>query len=159
MLKLRTRLRELDAFTASVATAGIELDRSSGLAKRNGRFLRLGEIEVKLLDLFLSNPGVVFTREKLVSLLWGADAGIDLKTVDQKIARLKRALTLGQAPNPVRSVRGQGYRFSEAAEADYSRWLTVGPSKLRGVLSNLSPTQEGNSPDRGALTFKMTAKE
>ena len=127
MLKLRTRLRELDGFNASVAAAGIQLDRNSGLAKRNGRFLRLGQIEVKLLDLFLSNQDVIFTREKLVSLLWGADADVDLKTVDQKIARLKRALTLGQAPNPIRSVRGQGYCFSEASEADYSRWLTDGP--------------------------------
>ena len=138
MLKLRTRLRELDAFNASVATAGIELDRSSGLAKRNGRFLRLGDIEVKLLDLFLSNQGVIFTREKLVSLLWEAEAGIELKTVDQKIARLKKALTLGQAPDPIRSVRGQGYRFSEASEADYSKWLTDGPPKLRGSRKNLS---------------------
>lgn len=131
MLKLRTRLRELDDFNASVSHAGIELDRSNGLAKRNGRFLRLGEIEVKLLDLFLSNQGVVFTRKKLLSLLWGDDAGVDLKTVDQKIARLKKALTLGQAPNPIRSVRGVGYRFSEASEAEYSRWLADGPGKLR----------------------------
>lgn len=132
MLKLRTRLRELDGFKASVAAAGIELDRDNGLAKRHGRFLRLGKIEFALLDLFLSNPGALFTRDNLVLMLWGADHEVDLKTVDVKIGRLKKALTLGQAPNPIRSVRGKGYRFSEAAEDDYSRWLNDGPRKLRG---------------------------
>lgn len=132
MRKLRTRLRELDGFNASVAAAGIELDRGSGLAKRNGRFLRLGEIELKLLDLFLSNQGIVFTRESLVALLWGPDARVDFKTVDVKIGRLKKALTLGQAPNPIRSVRGKGYRLSDTSEADYSKWLSNGPQKLRG---------------------------
>ena len=158
MLKLRTRLRELDAFNASVTAAGIELDRSSGLAKRNGRFLRLGDIEVKLLDLFLSNQGAIFTREQLVSLLWGADTGIDLKTVDQKIARLRKALTLGQTPNPIRSVRGQGYRFSETSEADYSRWLLTGHRSF-AAPGGRPPGPDGNSPDGCALIDEMTAKE
>ena len=120
-------MRASTNFTTSITVAGIELDRDMRLVKRGGRLLRIGEVEFTLLDLLISNPGLLFTRERLIALLWGADAVIDKKTVDVKIGRLKKALTLGRAPNPVRSVRGKGYRFSESADREYARWLARGP--------------------------------
>jgi two-component system phosphate regulon response regulator PhoB len=79
----------------------------------------------------MSYQGVVFYRDQLVAILWGAEADVDERTVDQKIARLRRALTHGRTPDPIRSVRGKGYKFSEHAEQDYVRWLERGPGKLR----------------------------
>ena len=84
-----------------------------------------------MLDLFMSNPGVTFTREQLISQLWGAKAQIELKTIDVKIGRLRKALTLGRAPDPILSVRGTGYKFSESSEQEFAKWTALGPPKLR----------------------------
>ena len=131
MLHYRWRLRALRQFSPSLIVAGIELDRDAGLARRDGRYLRLGVLEVQLLDLFMSNPGVTFTREQLISQLWGAKAQIERKTIDVKIGRLRKALTLGRAPDPILSVRGKGYKFSESSEQEFAKWTALGPPKLR----------------------------
>jgi DNA-binding response OmpR family regulator len=131
MLHYRWRLRALHQFSPSLIVAGIELDRDAGLARRDGRYLRLGVLEVQLLDLFMSNPGVTFTREQLISQLWGAKARIERKTIDVKIGRLRKALTLGRAPDPILSVRGTGYKFSESSEQEFAKWTALGPPKLR----------------------------
>ena len=131
MLHYRWRLRALRQFSPSLIVAGIELDRDAGLARRDGRYLRLGVLEVQLLDLFMSNPGVTFTREQLISQLWGAKAQIERKTIDVKIGRLRKALTLGRAPDPILSVRGKGYKFSEFSEQEFAKWTALGPPKLR----------------------------
>ena len=79
----------------------------------------------------MTYQGVVFSREQLVAILWGTSADIVERTVDQKIARLRRVLTLGHAPDPICCARGKGYKFSETAEEEYARWLQHGPVKLR----------------------------
>jgi DNA-binding winged helix-turn-helix (wHTH) protein len=77
------------------------------------------------------NPGATFSREQLIAYLWGPKADIDLRTIDVIVGRMRKALTLGRAPSPIRSVRGKGYKFSETAERDYALWAAAGPSKLR----------------------------
>lgn len=130
--KLRTRIRQAGSFEAATNVAGVELDRALGIARRDGRILRIGSIEFKLLDLLTSKPGVVFSREDLIGALWGKGADINEQTISVKIARLKKALTIGQAPDPIRSVRGQGYRWLESADDDFVRWKNYCPRKLRG---------------------------
>jgi DNA-binding response OmpR family regulator len=131
MLHHRWRLRALHQFSPSLVVAGIELDRDSGLARRDGRYLRLGGHDLQLLDLLMSSAGVIFTREQLVRQLWGADAQIDCRTVDVMIGRLRKALTLGRAPDPILSVRGKGYKFSESSDQEYAKWTALGPPKFR----------------------------
>ena len=84
-----------------------------------------------MLDLLMSNPGATFTREKLIAHLWAPPADIDVRTVDVHIGRLRKALTLGRAPDPILSVRGKGYKFSESSEQEYAEWTALGPHQLR----------------------------
>ena len=102
---------------AAVLTAGdIELDRDSHRVARNGRVVRLGPTEFRLLEFLMQSPGRVFSRSQLLDGVWGRNVYVDERTVDVHIGRLRKAMIRGQEPDPVRTVRGAGYAFSDKPE-------------------------------------------
>ena len=135
MFHHRARIRNEDRFTVSVSAAGIELDRSTLLARRGDRFLRLTPVELRLLDVLRQNAGVTLSRRKLLELLWGHRTAIDLRTIDVHIGRLRKAVTLGGSPDPIGSVRGKGYQFKQSADKDYADWLALPRPKRQLVRS------------------------
>jgi len=91
----------------------IELDREMHRAHRNGREMRLGPTEYKLLEFLMSAPGRVFSREQLLDGVWGNDNYVDERTVDVHIGRLRRSITRGKEKDPIRTVRGAGYSLND----------------------------------------------
>ncbi len=69
--------------------------------------------EYELLKTFMLNQGIVFTRDKLLSLVWGVDHAVESRTVDMHIKTLRQKL--GEAGKLVETVIGVGYRM-EAKE-------------------------------------------
>lgn len=65
--------------------------------------------EFELLRLFLSSPGVAFTREKLLSLIWGTEFAGETRTVDMHIRTLRQKL--GRYGSMIETVRNVGYRL------------------------------------------------
>ncbi|MBN8910724.1 MAG: winged helix-turn-helix transcriptional regulator [Rhizobiales bacterium] len=123
-----------DAIESNLASrrcvGGIEIDYVTGGVQCSSRPVRLTEGEFKLLSLLMSNPGTTFTRERIAAELWGDQPDVDVRTVDQKVRRLRRALNRGPAPDPICSVRGKGYKFSETYEKDYVAWLSKGRKRF-----------------------------
>ncbi|MCM1048508.1 MAG: response regulator transcription factor [Clostridiales bacterium] len=70
--------------------------------------------EFELLQLFLSRPGIVFTREQLFNDIWGVDYVGETRTVDMHIRTLR--VKLGEYGKMIETVRGVGYRLSQAGE-------------------------------------------
>lgn len=66
--------------------------------------------EYELLKLFMQNRGQVFTREKLLSSVWGIEYAGETRTVDVHIGTLRTKL--GEYGKLIETVRGVGYRFS-----------------------------------------------
>ena len=91
----------------------IELDREAYRVKRNGREVRLGPTEFKLLEFMMESPGRVFTRTQLLDGVWGRDVYVDERTVDVHIGRLRKAINRGKEKDPIRTVRGAGYALGE----------------------------------------------
>lgn len=91
----------------------IELDRETHRVHRNGREVRLGPTEYRLLEFLMSAPGRVFTREQLLNGVWGHDNYVDERTVDVHVGRLRRAISRGKEKDPIRTVRGSGYALNE----------------------------------------------
>lgn len=114
----------------SPSCCGIVLDGVRRSATRAGRPMRLGRVEYGMLELMLANRDTIFTREALIDLLWDRDSSIDPRTVDVHVGRLRRALTMRCAPNPIHTVRSRGYTIQKSCELDYREWL-LHPSKLR----------------------------
>lgn len=104
--------RSTPASTARLLSAGdVELDLDLKLVRRRGKTLSLGPTDFRLLKHLLEDPGRVHTREDLIDAVWGGKTEIEARTVDVHIGRLRRALRAGWRSNPIRTVRGVGYRF------------------------------------------------
>jgi len=101
---------------ASVLTVDdIQLDREAYEVMRNGRKLRLGPTEYRLLEFMMESPGRVYSRAQLLDGVWGLDAYVDERTVDVHIGRLRKAINRGREKDPIRTVRGAGYALGERA--------------------------------------------
>ena len=77
--------------------------------KRGEDSVKLGPTEFKLLQVFLKRPQRVFSRTKLLDLVWGTDIYVDERTVDVHVGRLRKALNKGGKTNIIRTIRSAGY--------------------------------------------------
>lgn len=91
----------------------LAMDHTSHQVWVEGKPVCLTLKEYTLLKLFLSAPGRVYTREKLLELVWGHDYVGESRTVDVHIGTLRTKL--GSCGRYIRTVRGVGYRMEEDA--------------------------------------------
>lgn len=103
-----------ERISAVLSVGDIELDRVSHRVTRNGRPVHLGPTEFRLLEFLMQSPGRVFSRAQLLDGVWGRNVYVDERTVDVHIGRLRKAMMSGSEQDPVRTVRGAGYAFSDA---------------------------------------------
>lgn len=67
--------------------------------------------EVELMWLLANNPGIVFTRDRLLDKIWGYDYLGDSRTVDTHVKRLRRKIEKDQLYTYLHTVWGVGYKF------------------------------------------------
>jgi len=115
LARVRALLRRAspEQVSQQLRSGDIELDREKKRVHRGEREVHLGPTEFRLLEFLMMSPGRVFTREQLLNAVWGRDVYIDERTVDVHIGRLRKTLTRGREPDPIRTVRGSGYSFNE----------------------------------------------
>ena len=89
--------------------ADIEMDLVAHKIIRNGRKIKLGPKEFKLLKNFLEQPQRVFSRDQLLDKIWGENIYVEPRTVDVHIRRLRKAITANNEINIIRTVRDAGY--------------------------------------------------
>ncbi len=94
-----------------IITGKIILNNSKHSVSVDGVKTELTYKEFEILKLFMSNPGIVFTRERLLSSVWGVDYLGGSRTVDMHIKTLRRKL--GSAGAYIETVIGVGYRMVE----------------------------------------------
>jgi two-component system phosphate regulon response regulator PhoB len=88
---------------------GIRLDSETHRVTRDGKALKLGPTEFRLLAALMEKPGRVWSREQLLDRVWGRDIYVDTRTVDVHVGRLRKALMAEGGDDPLRTVRGAGY--------------------------------------------------
>ncbi|MBR1827214.1 MAG: response regulator transcription factor [Clostridia bacterium] len=94
----------------SLLEAGpVKVDLQSRNVTVNGNRVSLTLKEYDLLTLFLSEPGKVFTREELLSSVWGTDFVGESRTIDVHIGTLRTKL--GAGGRYIETVRGVGYKM------------------------------------------------
>ena len=76
----------------------------------DGEEVRLTYKEFEVLKLFMEHPGMVFTRDRLFSEVWGEDFVGETRTVDMHIRTLRQKL--GESGAMIETVRNVGYRMS-----------------------------------------------
>ena len=96
--------------SSRIQTSGITIDESSYSAKVHGKPLDLTFKEFELLRFLATHPSRVFTREQLLSEVWGYDYFGGTRTVDVHVRRLRAKL--GDLESLIGTVRNVGYRFN-----------------------------------------------
>lgn len=117
--EMEARLRHL--FWSTMGTTRADVIEHSGLvlnletyqASFEGKSLDLTYMEYELLKFLAQNPGKVFTRETLLSRVWGYEYYGGARTVDVHIRRLRAKLGEEHA-NLIQTVRSVGYSFGQA---------------------------------------------
>ena len=92
----------------------ILMDEGRHVVEVNGTPVTLTLKEYDLLRLLLENPGQVFSRDRLLSAVWGTDYYGETRTVDVHIGTLRTKL--GAAGDILQTVRGVGYKLEAAHE-------------------------------------------
>lgn len=98
----------------TIEAGDLSLDPVAHKVMRRGQSMRLGPTEYRLLKFFMESPGRVFSRNQLLDGVWGTESDIELRTVDVHIRRLRKALELPGAKDPIRTVRSAGYSLEPA---------------------------------------------
>ena len=111
MARVRTQLRRTRPATMGerLTFEDILLDAEEHRVFRNGKPLKLGPTEFRLLSTLMEKPGRVWTRDQLLDRVWGRDIYVDTRTIDVHVGRLRKALMVYGGSDPVRTVRGTGY--------------------------------------------------
>jgi len=100
----------------TIEVGDIMLDPVAHKVSRRGQALPMGPTEYRLLKFFMESPGRVFSRNQLLDGVWGTGSDIELRTVDVHIRRLRKAIELDGAPDPIRTVRSAGYALENVGK-------------------------------------------
>ena len=108
-IKAVLRRCEPDEKEEELSIGEITLSDKEHLVTVNGEKVVLTFKEFEILKLFMSNPGIVFSRDKLLSEVWGIDYLGESRTVDMHIKTLRQKL--GDAGALIETVIGVGYKM------------------------------------------------
>ena len=131
ILELKARIRAILRRAGSQPTSDLQddqikvgdllIDTAQRSVFKNGRATDLTAKEFDLLVMLARNPGRVFSREGLLSVVWGEDYPGDIRTVDVHVRRLREKLETDDAnPEYILTKWGVGYYFkpNSSAQAD-----------------------------------------
>ena len=111
--RVKALLRRVDRSQYStekkVSVRDVELDPATRQVKRSDQEVHLTPTEFDLLYRLGSRPDVVFSREQILSDVWGYEDGFGTRTIDSHVAALRRKL----GAEIIRTVHGVGYATGE----------------------------------------------
>jgi len=83
------------------------IDREKYFVIKDGKEFHLARKEFELLSLLVSKPNKVFTREEILSSIWGDDVIVGDRTIDVHVRKIREKL---ETPN-IRTIKGVGYKY------------------------------------------------
>ena len=90
---------------------GLTLDENQHTVTIDDQRVVLTYKEYELLRLFLSHPGMAFSREQLLQTVWNTEYAVETRTVDMHIRTLRQKL--GEYGRYIETIRGVGYRLED----------------------------------------------
>lgn len=87
---------------------GLKIDRNRYIVTVEGEEINLPKKEFELLDLLMSKPGDIFTREVILDTVWGSDIVVGDRTIDVHIRKLREKI----GDHYIKTVKGVGYKLA-----------------------------------------------
>ena len=110
--RIKALLRRADGAAAEqvsgvLSIGNLSIDRERYLVIKNNEELVFPRKEFELLSLLTSKPGKVFTREDILSRVWGSDIVVGDRTIDVHIRKIREKL----GDDSIKTIKGIGYKF------------------------------------------------
>jgi DNA-binding response OmpR family regulator len=112
--RARAPLTSMDGEGKPVEVHEVQLDPSRRGVRVRGLPVEVTRQEFNLLYVLASNPGIVFTRDRLLSRVWQEQAFVTGRSVDTLVKRLRKKIEVDPAqPQLILTVWGDGYKFAD----------------------------------------------
>ncbi|MBT2336444.1 response regulator transcription factor [Variovorax paradoxus] len=111
---LLRRGREQRPRASTLQVADLILDRERMQVNRDGKPITLTAKELAFLELLMTSPGRVYSRERILSNVWGTNEDPLTNIVDVYVRRLRAKIDDGHSAPLLQTVRGVGYRLDAA---------------------------------------------
>jgi two-component system, OmpR family, alkaline phosphatase synthesis response regulator PhoP len=100
--------RKHEVVVSNDANEGLRIDRDRYIVTVEGEEINLPKKEFELLDLLMSKPGNIFTREVILDSVWGSDIVVGDRTIDVHIRKLREKI----GDHYIKTVKGVGYKLA-----------------------------------------------
>jgi two-component system phosphate regulon response regulator PhoB len=111
------RRRSPESLDSAVTVGALTIDPATRRVASKGRGVKLGATEFRLLHFLMTHPERVHSRAQLLDRVWGDHVFIEERTVDVHIKRLRESLSAVACQHMIETVRGAGYRMTNAQAA------------------------------------------
>lgn len=98
-----------DAPIEKVAYGDITIDEEKYLVYVKGQPITLAKKEFELIQLLVSRPGKVFTRQEIFNKIWGMDVIVGDRTIDVHIRKIREKV----GEDYIKTIKGIGYKFDQ----------------------------------------------
>ncbi len=115
LTRVKVAVRRVEKYKSLTEVEYIELNKSiklnlkSRTVLKDEKEVRLKPQEYDLLEFFIKNKNIVFSREELLDQVWGIDYDGDIRTVDVHVRRLRSKLDNDATNSIIETVHGVGY--------------------------------------------------
>jgi DNA-binding response OmpR family regulator len=114
ILRVQALLRRPQNIVNTVIASGdLSLNLETREFTRNGNPIKLSPIEFSLMELFLKNPGVVFSNDALLDRVWPSSSDRSPYTLRNYMRRLRLKIYAESEDPKIRTVHGVGYKFDQ----------------------------------------------
>ena len=103
----RSGRAEVEDESEVIEIAGLIIDKERVSVTKEDEVIDLAKKEFELLQLLVSKPGKVFSREEIFNKVWGADVIVGNRTIDVHIRKLREKI----GENFIKTIKGIGYKF------------------------------------------------
>lgn len=118
MESVRRRAERGPEQSCELRAGPVVFDRDALQVSLDGQPLKLTLKELAILELFMSNPGKLFSRERILNNIWGLHMDPMTNVVDVYIGKLRKKIDREGEESMIETVRGMGYRFNPPVETD-----------------------------------------
>ena len=108
------RRRSPESLDSAVTVGALTIDPATRRVTSQGREIKVGATEFRLLHFLMTHPERVHSRAQLLDRVWGDHVFIEERTVDVHVKRLRESLSGVSCQHMIETVRGAGYRMTSA---------------------------------------------
>jgi len=115
LARIETVMRRSSVVTSEeqvLSVGPLKFDRGSLRFSVAGKDIKMTAKELAIMELLMSHPGTLFSRERILSNVWGLNMDPLTNVVDVYVGKLRKKIDAGNSESMIETIRGMGYRLN-----------------------------------------------